>query len=388
MRNVLLLVLTVSCLSSRAGASACGYGGKFFDGSIYKLKPGHKLQSIPVYDQGEHEWCWSYMTSQMIDACLLREGSAGDKFTSPIYFGIQLAKGFDEGHETDDLLGLWKKITPRCRGDKETVKLALMKAFLNDGVGFGLDGHKPVGVGIHGDGIKLKGLHGDRQLHQAIEKILTLNRKLKTDASLPQARRAAAMEKVCRKFLETTYETGSPGELDDLTGVCLWSLQKKEWDFWTAGTSVKEAISVSAQPFLQAGKDLQCAPDAAKCVPHWSQQAGTFERTVDENLKGGVPTGIDFCSTILSQGAAAKADTMEKFGDPGTVGGEVFKKECGYHAALIVGSRQKAGVKEYLIRNSWGTGCDGNGDWPCQCGHAWVKAATLLRNIGQVSWIR
>jgi hypothetical protein len=69
----------------------------------------------------------------------------------------------------------------------------------------------------------------------------------------------------------------------------------------------------------------------------------------------------------------------------------------GAHASVIVGRRKntETGKCEYLIRNSWGSSCDGYrapynrlDGYYCQNGHIWVEADTIRANLMAVTHIK
>lgn len=87
------------------------------------------------------------------------------------------------------------------------------------------------------------------------------------------------------------------------------------------------------------------------------------ELIVDDQLCRGRPVGITYCSAFLS---------------PPTPGGD----GCGAHASVLVGKRVVSGVKQYLIRNSWGTDCsiyrsELRGSDRCNRGDVWVSEGEL-----------
>jgi hypothetical protein len=72
----------------------------------------------------------------------------------------------------------------------------------------------------------------------------------------------------------------------------------------------------------------------------------TAEREIDSFLANNKPAYIGFCAETFDQKSAV--DLRPYSG----------RSQCGNHATLVVGKRKnKSGVCEYLIRNSWG------GDW-------------------------
>lgn len=91
----------------------------------------------------------------------------------------------------------------------------------------------------------------------------------------------------------------------------------------------------------------------------------------NKGIRKAYPVGIGYCASILREGRGFKVKKWDE-------------NECGRHASLVIGRRKdpkNAGRCQYLIRNSWGTGCGSyySSDWECDgpMGSIWVDADTL-----------
>lgn len=102
------------------------------------------------------------------------------------------------------------------------------------------------------------------------------------------------------------------------------------------------------------------------------------------NMKKAQPIAISYCSKMLRdknyKGTVVHPD--KSFG-----GQKVPKsKDCGPHASVIIGKKKIEGKCNYLIRNTWGSGCD-QYDWKCKMnayGEAvgiWVPEDALFSNL-------
>jgi hypothetical protein len=65
---------------------------------------------------------------------------------------------------------------------------------------------------------------------------------------------------------------------------------------------------------------------------------------------------------------------------------ENVKDDCGPHASVVIGRRMSHGRCEFLIRNSWGSGCEGY-PWDCEKGNIWVDSEKLAANTIKLTWI-
>lgn len=88
------------------------------------------------------------------------------------------------------------------------------------------------------------------------------------------------------------------------------------------------------------------------------------------------PVAIAYCSDVLDNKEKKSIDKSGK------------RNDCtGPHVSVVVGSRkQESGKCEYLIRNSYGTSCNGY-DWPCEEGQIWVDGEALGSNTESLIWL-
>lgn len=90
---------------------------------------------------------------------------------------------------------------------------------------------------------------------------------------------------------------------------------------------------------------------------------------IDDQLKKGAPAGVAYFADFLN---------------------EEMAKESG-HASSVIGRNinPQTNKCEYLIRNSWGSSCEGVPEkYRCHKGNFWVTRDELYRNLIQVSYIK
>jgi hypothetical protein len=116
--------------------------------------------------------------------------------------------------------------------------------------------------------------------------------------------------------------------------------------------------------------------------PSFDRVKKDFQEGLDR--KKAQPIAISYCSKMLKdknyEGTVVHHD--KSFG-----GQKVPKsKDCGPHASVIIGKKKIEGKCNYLIRNTWGSRCDGY-DWSCKMnayGEAvgvWVPEDALFSNL-------
>ncbi|MBS1963219.1 MAG: hypothetical protein JST04_13465 [Bdellovibrionales bacterium] len=104
---------------------------------------------------------------------------------------------------------------------------------------------------------------------------------------------------------------------------------------------------------------------------------------LNKGLGAAYPIGINYCSSVFGEG---RAFTQKKW---------INNDECHRHASLVIGRRRdpKAPSRcQYLIRNSWGRGCDSSyhSDWECDGpkGSVWIDADALGRATHDLALMR
>ena len=103
---------------------------------------------------------------------------------------------------------------------------------------------------------------------------------------------------------------------------------------------------------------------------------------IDEKINKGIPVGISTCTRYFKNPMAKTVLPGEKSYGCGDVKDVNYKKGEGSHAVTIIGSRCKNGQKQYLVQNSWGSGCSYY-DPSYECtgkGGFWAPASVVLNN--------
>lgn len=108
------------------------------------------------------------------------------------------------------------------------------------------------------------------------------------------------------------------------------------------------------------------------------------DEIIDQLQEDSLPVGISYCSRVLKRGKNFKG--ISSYG----VWGHNFKKkdgktDCGNHASLVIGTRNNGGKCEFLIRNTWGTGCGNySKDFKCENGNIWLPEDVLKNNLYRI----
>lgn len=149
-------------------------------------------------------------------------------------------------------------------------------------------------------------------------------------------------------------------------------------------------------PVLQPAAPADLRSVAA--VRDWIAQKLVRDRAAKCAMPVSIPNNLRTRETDFSQHRRAglrKIDQLISREKPVIIGYDVchFLKEgeggCG-HASLVIGRRfnQAADRCEYLVRNSWGTSCDGYATGiECEEGNFWAPAEGLARAVDRVGWV-
>lgn len=88
------------------------------------------------------------------------------------------------------------------------------------------------------------------------------------------------------------------------------------------------------------------------------------------------PVGITYCPNVLRDPKQTAIDSRGRFACDNP------------HLSAVVGGRTgPSGECEYLIRNSYGSSCDGYTANSCERGQVWVSESALQKNTGAVFWL-
>jgi hypothetical protein len=107
---------------------------------------------------------------------------------------------------------------------------------------------------------------------------------------------------------------------------------------------------------------------------------------------GAQPVGISICANVL-QSAAPWRGTSFSTSDNTlhcAADASIGLGADGRHAVVVVGQRWNTGNNrcEFLVRNSWGTGCNSYAaGMECSGGQVWVNEADLSENTFRVTWL-
>lgn len=113
-----------------------------------------------------------------------------------------------------------------------------------------------------------------------------------------------------------------------------------------------------------------------------------FETKMDGLLDRKTPIGISTCTRFFKKPTAKTFDFEKKTFDCGDRRSPEYVDGEGSHAVTIIGSRCKAGVKEYLIQNSWGDGCAYSDKFECtKKGGFWAPSKIIMKNIRNFNYL-
>lgn len=154
-------------------------------------------------------------------------------------------------------------------------------------------------------------------------------------------------------------------------------------------TFFSEAFNCST-PKVSIPKTLNCTDnellDEAKAAKNQIEHQRYVAKKVDAFLERGTPVGISICTRFFKDPTAVtvRAGSADfKCGDEKDPG---FRKNEGSHAVTIVGSRCRNGVQEYLVQNSWGSGCFYSSHYECtKRGGFWAPGSIIFSNTRRLS---
>jgi hypothetical protein len=111
------------------------------------------------------------------------------------------------------------------------------------------------------------------------------------------------------------------------------------------------------------------------------------DEIIDQLEEDSLPVGISYCANVLKRGKNFKGIASSD------ITGHKYKQkdgkdDCGRHASIVIGSREKNGSCELLIRNSWGTSCSTySNDFDCEQGNIWIPQDVLQNNLYRIHYL-
>ena len=291
------------------------------------------LKNVPVLDQDGSGICWAYTAAAMIDAYRF---SHGDKNTAVITSPIALAV------------------------------FANQDAFMT-----GLKQQTAIRGARNGDGqpdtaIEIARNQGKVCDHRTVSKEL-----ISTDI--------AAID------FDGTYK------LDTFEFQCPSFLEKLWYDFFPSTTKMAVTVKHMALWALSGDVKKLCAQLEAPVALPKTQFVSAYTMAtqrppinVADRLKtllgkqNPQPVGLQYCADVLRKPELQSLDIYK------------YVSKCdNKHWSVIVGSREgKNGKCDFLVRNSFGSSCDGYSSSTCESrGQIWVTEDSLVNNTGALSWL-
>ena len=110
-------------------------------------------------------------------------------------------------------------------------------------------------------------------------------------------------------------------------------------------------------------------PFQAKCAETIGQPSVS---QIDRALEKGYPLGVSYCGAVLKN--TKYMSTARPFQDA---------DDCLRHSSVIAGTaRDSKGRCTYVIRNSWGLGCEAyDPDYECRDGHIYIPKELFLKQV-------
>lgn len=134
-------------------------------------------------------------------------------------------------------------------------------------------------------------------------------------------------------------------------------------------------------------QDVNLLP-IAKAADDLLEYQKTVASKIDEQLAKGTPIGISTCTRWFKNPTVTSVTIGQGVYRCGDQTDPEYKKGEGSHAVTIIGSRCKDGHSEYLIQNSWGTGCFYSKEFECtKKGGFWAPASTIINNIRTLNYL-
>ncbi len=311
---------------------------------------GKSMSNVPVHNQGDLGTCYAHTAAQGTDA-----------------FIHTYAKDNGNWHTSTTMLGTEYRDTFFTRI-------------------FAIDGNIEGGLvcGSFRRSIKKKGACAESNIEGMLDRMYSnVNPAYRVNRLFKDLTKSFEdTKKLARKVGENAYPQGA--------GILLQALMLEGGIASELPSADELAVALKARTNLQfahtffthlcEGPRVHVAN--AKCRDHhlWLRGKRGLQKLIKDvqislKKKNAQPVMMSYCGDVLVKGRTYRG-LGNAILDPIKTG------LCGYHASAIIGLREKDHTTQFLVRNSWGTGCYGySADWDCENGNLWLDAEVLARNM-------
>jgi hypothetical protein len=342
-----LAIGLVSFLADPAFALSCP--------SIRLDQGGRSMARLPVYDQGTTDLCYAYTASQMLDAYRASRGQGGNApASSPLAIAVAYSALRVENGQA--------RPRPGIHGGSFEWAINTVR-----GMERGICGANELSRHL------TRPASAERDF-EMLEKIYERNKNARGNAA--QARAAAD---ALRAFLQARGFTAAMVQgLGDLNQAMSTPVASQFFHRVVGETCKGRELSMRGVP---APRVL----DVHKSGSSDSRESD-FGRYLKEIFGGAnpQPVGIGYCADFLNKASLVRNLELNPSRErPGAVEGCETE-----HASVVVGSREKNGRCEFLIRNTFGSTCKGyDRAWDCENGQIWVSETALVKNTNRAAWL-
>lgn len=319
---------------------------------------GNRAEGLPIYDQGSSNICYAHTAAQMFDTWRKRSGEK----VPPLSSASELAFRYTS---RDPSAKNWKDV--QGGNTFKTINMVFSEGSCPyyDEKDFRMD------------------TFGGRW--DEFEKLNKLRREyFKLEEKIQQGKRVGffSRQDPREKQQELIHEFACDFVQDDKLQNEINSISqllKKALDTGTTMNFFQKYYEKGCQKLGRLSKQANLKSWTIADVDKVNENIQDLKKRLNSSLETGKGApGIVYCSNILK--------------NPGSSGPieKNYVKDCSLgdaHASIVVDRRPgKNGACEYLVRNTWGTSCNGY-VWECHKGQIWLPENELLKNTISVLWV-
>ncbi|MBD64576.1 MAG: hypothetical protein CME62_05190 [Halobacteriovoraceae bacterium] len=326
---------------------------------------GGPFSHIPVQFQA-HNMCGGYVAAQMIDAWRFAHGDTDySHLTSPVMTVTQHYEANNEvAPESFDFLNF--------PGNPDEIMTTLFRqGSCSERVTSENERH--VMLGVPGDKISSQNVtyNIEQELFPLYERFHRLNALFESN-EINNLHHEVVNEVIC-EFEPVLSNTDS---ITSLTRDVIAALRRSTPMEFFQSLFLSMCGQGNLKRIMPRAKIVKY--NASGIEPH--KYPGDLIEHVDARLNAGHPVSFNYCKDVIHdpnyRGITAVYPQTE------------FACRSSYHASIIMGSRQRNGRCEYLVRNSYGSSCHAYENiWDCENGDTWIEREALMSNTDRMSWL-
>tara|TARA_B100000029_G_scaffold128756_1_gene122281 strand:- start:120 stop:1232 length:1113 start_codon:yes stop_codon:yes gene_type:complete len=332
-----------------------------------------QYKNMPVYDQGQLGICYSYAAIQLIDYW---------RKTNFFKKGVQLALGIKNMPLSSPFFGAYLQRKQAwglfSRAGRRNIERGLIEDVINAVRKGGM-----CRIDIVNQGLNTMAKKYDIPPETLVSFTHQLLQEYNEQTNFFQRLSNKSPQKFVKKYLQRKFKCSGP----PYQGICVrhFEVFSQFYPLFKKNNYISFLDEAFKDCYKPNGK-YPWANNLPRPKKYKTTSAKKFQKKLIELLTrpNPQPIAVGYCSKFLRRKNYIGKNRIG-FTDP----------DCGPHASIVIGMRERNQKCEFMIRNSWGNSCK-DYVWDCEYtrgrarseGHGiWVDGIAFTKNILNITWL-